>query len=232
MAPNDVAVQIPEEAKERMNEAERMLEQAKSIEVASDEQYEEAGNVLSRIKTRSKELDEKRKAITKPIDDAKKRVMDLFRGPQDALAQAEKAVKARMVTYQREQERKAQEAQREAERKAEQERQRAERLAAQHEEKGNEEKADQWRERAETTAPPVVHTEKPKARGVSTRKNWKCEVTDPMALCRAVAAGEVPARFIQANTTELSKYAKALQEDAKVPGVRFYAEDVVAARSN
>lgn len=76
-----------------------MLNSAAGIIVANDDDYQDASGLLANIKAAFKRLEQERKRITAPLDDAKRSVMDLFRGPTDALAEAEKTIKKRMAAY-------------------------------------------------------------------------------------------------------------------------------------
>lgn len=223
--------EIPNKAKELMKDAEQTLELVKDYRIQTSGDYEAAATQLATIKSKAKELESQRKAITKPLDDAKRQVMDLFRQPLQFLSDAEGVIKQGMAAFTREQERLRLEQQRKAEEAARKERERLERRAAKAAEKGQEDKAFELQAQAETVHPPVVAFEKPQARGVSVRQNWKAEVVDFQALVRAVAEGKAPARLLKVDQTELNKLAKALQDELSYPGVRAYAEDVVAARS-
>ncbi len=85
------------------NDAQIVLEVAETYVIDSPLMFAEAGEELKRIKAKSKELNDKRVAITKPLDDAKKAVMDLFRKPVEILSQAELVLKNSIVNYQEEQ---------------------------------------------------------------------------------------------------------------------------------
>ncbi|WP_284459711.1 hypothetical protein [Cupriavidus campinensis] len=106
--------------------AQRMLTSAQSFVIDSPTMYELAAADLQKVKGLSKDVEEKRTAITGPLNQAVKAVNDLFRAPKEYLASAETALKGAMLTYDREQQRKAEEARREAERVAREERQRIE----------------------------------------------------------------------------------------------------------
>lgn len=106
--------------------AQRMLTSAQSFVIDSPTMYELAAADLQKVKGLSKDVEEKRTAITGPLNQAVKAVNDLFRAPKEYLASAERALKGAMLTYDREQQRKAEEARREAERVAREERQRIE----------------------------------------------------------------------------------------------------------
>lgn len=80
--------------------------------IANPQDFSIAGNDLTAIKTKYKELEELRKSMTKPLDESKKRIMDLFRKPLEVLETAEKAIKFALLSYSE------REAKAEAERKA------------------------------------------------------------------------------------------------------------------
>jgi hypothetical protein len=85
-------------------QAEAYLETAKSIKIISQPHYEKAAITLKTIKAFSKQLEEERTKITKPMDAAKAAVMNLFRKPATILEDAEKAIKSAMIAYDNEQE--------------------------------------------------------------------------------------------------------------------------------
>jgi hypothetical protein len=109
--------------------AEQSYELALAVKVDGPEMYEVAGDELRSIVTRRKQIEELRLSITRPIDAAKARVMELFRGPTDRLGQAESLLRDEMTRYQREEREKAEAARREAEAKAAAERAEQERIA-------------------------------------------------------------------------------------------------------
>lgn len=86
-------------------EATGVLTCSKEINITTPAMYDLAAEELRAIKTRAKELDEQRKTITVPLDNAKKAVMDLFRRPIELLGEAEGVLKRGMLTYSEEQER-------------------------------------------------------------------------------------------------------------------------------
>lgn len=222
--------EIPDEAQALILEATKTVEVAKSLTINNNEEYETAASQLSAIKKKANELDTKRKSMTKPLDEAKKKIMDLFRDPIQKLNDAEGFIKRGIASYQHKLEMARREEQRKADEAARKERERLERHAAKAAEKGRDEKAQEFEERASMVQAPVVAYEAPKVSGVSTRENWKAEVTDLPALVKAVAEGKAPASFLTANMTEINRVAKALRKDADYPGVRVYSETVVASR--
>lgn len=222
------------------------LEVAKTYVIESAEMAELAAEELKAIKTKQAELDEKRKAITRPLDEKKKQIMSLFKPAQDLLEQAENVLKSSIINWKAEESKRIRlenERQKELQRLAQEEankRAREAEVAAQiAEQSGDVVKAEEFKTVAQTQAavaeaiayaPPVQAVAAPKLSGISSREDWKAEVVNLMALVQAVARGEAPLELIQANQTEINKHARALKSNMRVPGVRVYAEEVVAAR--
>lgn len=205
-------------------EAESTLTLAKEYVIDGPEMYELAATELKTIKGKAKELDELRKSMTRPLDDAKKRIMDFFAKPLQFLNDAEGLLKRSMLTYDREQERKRQEEEERlrAAARAEQERlqkeadERAAALAAE----GKAEEAIEVAAAVPVIPLPTVQVERPKVAGISHRQNWKARVVDPM---------KVPRQFLMVDEKALNAYAKSTKGAVPVEGVEFYAEDILAA---
>ena len=94
----------------------------------------------------------------------------------------------------------------------------AAKLEAQAERKDD--RVDLLQSRADKVVAPVIQREAPKVQGVSMREVWKFEVTD---------ATQVPREYLVVDETKIRKVVAALRSDAKIPGVRVYAERQVAA---
>ena len=93
------------------------------------------------------------------------------------------------------------------------------------------EKAANLNIRADTIATPVVRSEVPKVKGISTSKIYSCKVTDLKQLAAAVGAGTVPLLAITANTTFLNTQAKAFKEAFEYPGCEIATTEQMASRS-
>lgn len=78
-------------------------------------QYADAADTLKHIKGMQKDIDEKRKSMTRPIDAAKQAVIAGFRPIEDELAKAEAVLKAAMVAFTVAERQRAEQARREAE---------------------------------------------------------------------------------------------------------------------
>jgi len=146
----------------------------------------------------------------------------------DPLDANKKAQILSMKTWEREEERKRQEAERIAQEAA---RKQAEddalAAAAALEKQGTPEaKAEAEALINEPVAVPqvVVPTSKPAGFGAFTRETWKAEVTDVKALARAILAGQVPQEAITGNTVFIGQQVRSLKASLKWPGVRTWAE--------
>lgn len=91
---------------------------ADSVVIISQQDMSEAADLVKLIKTRHKEIDEERTALVKPFNDGVKALNARFKTILSPLENAESAVKQRMLTFQQEENRKAEQARREAEAKA------------------------------------------------------------------------------------------------------------------
>lgn len=61
----------------------------------------------------------------------------------------------------------------------------------------------------------------PKVAGISYRETWAAEVTDLLALVKAVAIGKAPLAYLQANTVALHAAARSLKTELnQIAGVR------------
>lgn len=209
----------------------------KEVEVVieDDSQLALAADQMQRIKGLAKNLDASRKEMTKPIDAAKKDIMDHFKAPISVLTTAENLIKKAMADYdtKKEKERIAAEAA-----AAEAERKRVEKLeerAEKHREKGNEEKADALEEEAAMAVETAVVDTSPKVEGVSYATTYSAEVKDLLKLVKAVAEGRIPPNAVMADTKFLNQQAKALKENFdfmyKDAGVKLKKEKTVRAKS-
>lgn len=201
--------------------AQRLLTTA-SQPITTGGAYAEAADTLKAIKGKLKELDEREKAITRPINESLKAIRDLFRAPKDLLARAEVAFKGGMLTYQRAEEQKRIEAQRVAEDLARKERERLAELARKAGERGATEKAQQFMERAAVVVAPIVQTVAPKVAGIATRKDYTFEIVD---------AAQLPREYLMPDEQKIRKVVRAMGADTSIPGVRLIEREILAARA-
>lgn len=186
-----------------------------AVEISTQEQYDGAAALLKDVKGRIKELEGMRLAITRPLDDSKKRTMELFRVPIEKLESAESKLKSGILTYSR----RIEDERRLAETKAIEERRKLEAAALKAAEAGKATLAVK-----KMTAAEAVKIEAPeftKAAGTSMRKVYKYRVIDE---------AKVPRNFLMINDSALGAYARAEKENAKVDGVEFYFEEILTSR--
>jgi hypothetical protein len=200
----------------------------KELEAASDPMREAAGH--------KKMLEEHRKEHLSPVRTYVEMVNAEYKRATDAIDNGMRHAKSEMSAFQHkvEQERRKL-AQAEAARIAKNAEKRAERAEV----KGDEGRAEEIRMEAEMEAEnakaAVTSQAAPKAAGVSSRKNWKIEVTDLIAFAGAIVAGNDPRLkpdMLKVNQPVLNKLVKALEGGCSdIPGVRVFYEDVVSVRS-
>jgi len=217
-----------EEVENSASDVVALSERSSDLIIENQEQYESASEFLKQVKSRIKELDNERKSITKPLDEAKKRVMDLFRKPLDLLDKAEKKIKSVMIAYTNEQERKAREEEERlrklAEKQAEEERKRLEKRIERAENSGKEDKAEQLREEQENIQPINVPTVAPnieKPKGTSFRYKYTAKVVDFNSL---------PNEYKLPDQSKLNKVAQATEGKIEIPGVVIESEKILSQR--
>lgn len=132
--------------------ADSNLEIAKDFEITTQKGADLAAEELAKIKAIAKRLEDWRLSITRPMDQAKDAVMDMFREPKEKLAEAERLLKQAINKFINEQRRIAAEAQAKAEAAARAERERLEREAAEQRRKAAEEAAAAEKARAHAAA--------------------------------------------------------------------------------
>lgn len=218
-------------APELLARAEDMLEVAKSYRIDCAEMREAAAYDLKRVKALAEDLDTQRREITRPLDLAKTRIMELFRKPTEYLELAERTIKRACLAFDGEQDRKRREAEAEAARRADEERKRLEAQAAEQRKAGNVETAHAIAQAATFVAPAPVAIEKPKIAGEATREIWRAEVEDLVALAKAIADGRASSENILPNMPALNQQARALKGSLAIPGVKAVCERVLATRA-
>jgi len=209
-----------DDVREVTAETQAIVTMAGTYQVTTADQYTAAGQELTRIAGAQKKLEAVRMAITRPMDAAKKAVLDFFREPEAKLETAKNTIKRAMIAYDNEQRRIAEENQRKADEAARKERERLEEKARKAAESGKVEKAAQLEARAQTVVAPVVSREPPKVSGIKYLDQWKFEVTDP---------AKVPREYLMVDESKIRKVVQALKSDTKIEGVRVWSEKQIAA---
>jgi hypothetical protein len=180
------------------------LEVMKGYVIQSDEEFEDAAELLKVVKHKFKVLDEERTISVKPLNDEVKEINAWFKPALDRLKDCEAELKKIMGAYslvkQQEQQRLLAEAAKAAE---------AALVTA------TDPQASVMALVQQATA-----AQAPKVAGVSVSKVWKWELADPE---------QVPAEYWSIDPAKLDAAVKAGARD--IPGVRVYEDARVIARS-
>lgn len=191
-----------------------LLARSQGISVICDaDTYLVATDCKMGLSARRMWLDEFFARMKRPIDAAKKAVLDNEHLVSDAIKIEEKRIGALLVAYDDEQERQRLIAQK----KAQEDAQLAE--AALHEQLGDSQAADEALN-GNGLAQVKIEKATPKVDGISYRENWGAEVVNMMALIKAVAEGKASPAFLQPNQVALNLAAKAHKADFSIPGVK------------
>lgn len=229
--PRAVVAGVPKPSVEQQLEAFKSGLPAVYTVLNDDNDYVAASDILTDIVKRRKELDELRKNITRPMDEAKKKVMDLFRPVENQVIEVERQLKTAIATYDAKQKQKRlqQEA---ALRAAHDEEKRfiedqAELLRAQ----GKHDQADELEETIPATLPVVVEN-RPKT-NVTIRTTWKAEPPKTkhewLRLLDYVIKNDAW-NLIMVNQSAIDALARSYRGTGTVPGLNFYEEKTVASR--
>ncbi len=230
----DTQAQVIELAKDAIGkedeETTSLAERAAELIIGTAEELAASAALLGNVKGRQKALADLRLSITRPMDAAKKQVLELFKPAIDRLAEAEATIKAAALAYNQKLQRAAAAAQAELDAKAEEERQQLATRAEMQRDIGDEAGAQELEERAETTTAPAVAQPEAMGSGLSTRTVWHAEVTDLRALAKACGEGTLGLDFVLANMPLLNATARELKETLQIPGVRAVPEEHVVTR--
>lgn len=213
-----------------------IVAQAQALIVRCADDFRSAAEYRKANKATQKKVREFFDPICEAANQAWKKTTQARATFLDPLVKGDAIVRQKMESWQDEQGRLAeierQRLQAEQDEKARKEREKLEAQAARAAEKGNAERADALRERAESVQATVVHVEAetPKVEGITTRKVWEATVTDACAFLAFVAQDQT-GMFL--GTVEIS--IPALNRMAKgdvapnVPGVTYRRKIISAS---
>ena len=209
--------------KEVEKDTQLMAQEASSLVIRTQNDFELAGSMRMRIKGKIKELDEKRKSITVPLDLAKKNIMALFNPIIERLNNGIEILDQGVIIFSEEQDRKAREAQAKADQEARLAREKAEAKAKELEAQGKPERAATFQAKADAVIAPVIMSATPKVAGQGIQEKWYAEVVDFKALSDDY---KLP------NQSALDKLAQAMKGKINIAGVKFYSKKIVSGRSS
>lgn len=222
-------------------EANNVLSLSKEFIIESQDTYALAGEELIAVKTRIKVLEEKRSSITKPLTDAHKATMDLFRVPLGILEECKKYYEREMITFTNEQERLRAIEQKRLDDLARIEKERleqeAKKLAAVASKATGgaailiKQQLEDLELQSRSVVAVTVENNSPVAQGNSVRKTWKAECTDILELAKFVIANPAYIKLLQVDQSVLNATAKAQQDSFAVGGCRAFQEASITSRT-
>ena len=213
---------MTETIKDIETEAIAIPEQARALQVTSNETYQTAGNMLIQIKGLRKKIGEVFRPMKAAAVKAHKAVLEQERIADAPLVKAENIIKPALAKWDYDQEQirrqaeiKAQAAAKEAEDK----RKLDEAVAL--EQAGDKEAADEVMDEPVYVPPVIVAKTVPKVAGMHFTKRWVFEVTD---------VSKVPRQYLSINEKAIRKVVEGLKGATQIPGVRAYQTTGVSGR--
>ncbi len=225
-APN-LRMELPAGVTELIASAEELILALVAKPILVHDDYEAASTDRNLVNDLIKELENKRKELTAPIDALKKQVMARFSGPTDKLGALKAALENEMMLFKRrldeERERQQRELEAQARAEAAAEKQRLLELAKQELEKDETNKAEAILDIAEKVKAsiPVLAPVKIPSSEVATKKLWKFRVVDLQ---------KIPRDYLIPNEKLLQAIATGSKEQANIPGVEFFYEETISAK--
>ena len=198
------------------------------IKINSQESLMIAAENLKSIKSKYKQIEDQRLGMTRSLDKTKKKIMDFFRIPLDALSKAEAEIKKDILRYQQQEAEKQKIAEelafKEAREKEDQERGRLLTISKEALASGDvitSQSAFEEANNVYVVAEEITTDYIPPA-GVSVRKAWKYKIEDEKL---------IPREYLVPNGKALATLAVATKGSLKIPGIIFYSEDILSVRS-
>ena len=204
-----------------VKESTEILAIAEAQPVRDQASYEAVAGIRSSANAKFKELDAKRKEITRPLDQAKAQIMALFKAPLDKLSQVISLCDRSMVTYTNEQERRRREEEAKLQAQADRKRQELEAKALKAAEEGKEAKAEKYQDKANEVIAPVLAPTVEQPKGLHYTERYYGDVIDFKAL---------PDDFKVADTSKINRTLQATKGTLNIPGVKVRIEKIVNTR--
>ena len=196
-------------------------------QVSTPTQYVEAGAALVDIKGQTKLLTAKRLTLTRPLDETKARIMEMFAAPIHKLKRAEEEIKNALLRFKVEEDRMREESERVARDDFEKEQAKVERSVERKahnlENKGDFAAAAE----ARSNKPIMVQSQPAEVRpavvaGIHRTETWRHRIIDPSLL---------PRDCLVPNDKMLAAFAKSTKGRLAIPGVEFYPEQSISAQA-
>ncbi|PWM00655.1 MAG: hypothetical protein DBY06_05940 [Clostridiales bacterium] len=205
------------------------VREARGLSIENQQDYEAAGRFLVEIKARAKQVKDYWAQPKDAAKNAHQAIVDREKAMLAPLREAERVVKGSMVQYQRAVELARRQAQEEGRKRQQEEAGRLLQQAIDAQDSGNDHAAALNLAMAEMIdqMAPLSQIASPKAHGTSVSKTWKARVLDEKS---------VPSYFSgmairKVDLAVLNSIARMTKGTAKIPGVEFFEEMSISARS-
>lgn len=208
----------------------QVTDQLGRVSIQSEEDFGKAGTFVKVIGKVAKEIDDERRALVDPLNEAVKIINARFKERTQVLDNAKKTIQPMMDGWLREQERIRNEAIRLERQQREEE---ALRQAAELEAQG----APKAAELALVQGTKATAAEKTKLGttseyGVTTSatETWSGEEADKLAILKAVVEGRLPLDSVTISKSALNEYARNRKEEGVFDGIRIIRQLKAVAR--
>jgi hypothetical protein len=214
-------LEITPQAQAMAKSAEIMVKDYQGLVVTNNDQNKEAGAARVKIMAKVKELNETRKSMTGPLDDAKSRIMDFFRTPIERLEAARKNIDQAMNRFMIDEEAKRQQEQLKAEEAARKEAEKLQERAAKAAAAGKTDKAEALAQQAEEkkAVTPIVESKVDKVAGMTQKIIWKY---------RIINADIIPRSYWMIDETKIGATVRSTKGTLLIPGIEIYPEKVMS----
>lgn len=205
-----------------------IVEQARTMTIANDEQYRYVAETLLGVKDMRAKIASVFDDNIRRADQLHKALLKEKREAEASAVEAERILKALLVTWDDQQARLTADARaaHEAERREQDAITLAEAINAEN--AGDFARGDELRASLHVTLPLAVQPS-PKVEGVSFRETWSAKVVDLAALVKAAAAHTPWIAFLNPNMAALNAQARSLKSRMAIPGVEAICVKGVAS---
>lgn len=207
-----------------------MEQKAREVIVSDLYSFELAANMVGDITARIAEREDMRKRVKAPILEAGRKIDAMFKVPINQGEKVKAIIKNKMTIYQQTVAAERREAEDKANKKAQEVKRKTEADALALMEKGEEDAAQELLDNMDMAPNPTSVIPSLKVKGVSSRANWKAEVTDLLKLVKAVSKGQAPINLLTINISAANRYAKVVRDTLEVEGIRFYNDETLVVK--
>lgn len=219
----ELKIEIPKEKEaELINSELSILDQKFNLTIKNYEDFSSAASDLKAIKQRIDVLEDKRKELLSPIEDARKKINNFFSGPILKLKKLETSIKQKMLEFTAEKERERKEQEQKLIELQEKEKHKLLKKAELMEQKGNFEKAEYLKNSANFVSAVVV-PKQPIPQGIGFRKDWDISIVDEKV---------VPREYLTVDEKKIKAVVRATDGKITIPGVVITQKQIVAVKKD